>query len=431
MTPERAPRAEVHFSKSVNLSLLIGGYALGQGAVFIAQTWLVAIGDFRLLANFGTHLLFAILGTLAVDAGSIVTLARCSAAASPDAPARQSLWQSFWDTTLFRMSVALVLVAVAVLFAFSPATNGFSRNYVLFAAPALIFFAVNGAGLLDGFKFSGVSGLTGAIPYATSALVVPFARLSSEESAGALLGAAFSIGCLLTVSVQLLVLTRFGWRPRARATSLLGLRTAIREGGAMLGVMLPGQLCGRAQLILSHAYLGDELTALFLYAKQVVVAANQAIGFIQRIEFPGLVARISICDEKLLRTTFVTQRLVVAAAIFATAGVVLVGVALGQWPESRFAPLAPLLCVFAFIILTTTLLITMVQALAAIRAYEGIAFDTMAFNFLGVVASYMLVRDMGVYAFAAADLLSTLFGAVLLASRLQRSKQSLASVIAG
>jgi O-antigen/teichoic acid export membrane protein len=411
------------------MALLLGGYALGQGAMFVAQTWLVAIGEYRFLVAFGTHFLFAVLGIFVVDAGSISTLARHAAASPRDAASRRQFWQVFWDTSLFRMLLALGLAATALVYALSPLANGFSRNYALFAAPACLFFAGNATGLLDGFKFSGISGICGAIPYATSALGLALVRHASPEAAGATLGAAFSVGCLLTVAAQWIALAKFGWRPRLQATTARGLRTAAREGGAMLGVMMPGQLYGRAQLVLSTAYLGPEITAFFLYAKQVVSAVIQIIGLIQRVEFPTLVARLSASHRDLFRTIFGAQQLLVAAGITMTVMVFVAGLAVAQFPESRFSPVAPLLSAFSPTILSMTVLIMMAQALVATGAYDGLALDNVIFNLTGAAASYLFLNQLGVYAFVAADVISTLCGILLLALRLGRSKRTIAVAV--
>lgn len=426
--PEQDASARRSFSTIANIGLLLGGFGFGQGTIFVAQTWLVAIGEFHVLAAFGTHFLFAVLGTFVVDAGSTTTLAR-HAAALPRNPASPRLWQIFWDTAAFRMAVALILVAAAIAYAFLPLADGFSRSYALAAAPALLFFAGNAAGLLDGFKFSGVSGTSGAIPYATSALALILTRHASPEVAGAVLGAAFSVGCLLTVAAQWIVLTRFGWQPRRGTMTAGGFLTAAREGGAMLGVLLPAQLYGRAQVILSATYLGAEATALFLYIKQILSGVTQVIAFIQRAEFPALVKRLSSLDAGLFRTILGAQKLAVATAVLATVAVLVAGLVMTQWPESRFGAVAPLLCAFSPTILTMSAAVMMTLALAATGAYAGLALDIIIFNLIGTAASYLLLNGLGVYAFVGGDILSTVCGVLMLGLRLGRSRQNFAVAV--
>jgi hypothetical protein len=427
--PEQDSLARRPFSTIVNVGLLLGGFGFGQGTIFVAQTWLVAIGEYHVLATFGTHFLFAVLGTFLVDAGSITTLARHAATLPRDPASQRRLRQVFWDTAAFRMAVALFVVAATIVYAFSPVADGFSRSYALLAAPAFLFFAGNAAGLLDGFKFSGVSGICGAVPYATSAFALALARHASPEVAGAILGAAFSAGCLLTVAAHWIVLAKFGWKPRRGSTTAGGFLAAAREGGAMLGVLLPGQLYGRAQLILSTTYLGAETTAIFLYVKQVVSGVIQVIGFIQRVEFPTLVKRLSIPHGSLFRTILGAQKLVAAAGVVATVAVLVAASAAAHWPESRFGAVASLLAGFSATIPAMTALLLVAQSLAATGAYEGLAIDNVIFNAMGVVASVLLLSRLDVYAFLAGDLISTVSGFLLMALRLGRSKQTYLSAV--
>ncbi|QOZ69915.1 hypothetical protein WN72_29080 [Bradyrhizobium arachidis] len=419
---------KARLSAAANIGLLFGGYGFGQGAVFLAQTWLIAVGEYRLLASFGTHFLFAVLGSLVVDAGSCTTLARHAASSCRETGA-QDLSKAFWDTTVFRLLLALTLAVAASIYAFAFAPDGFSSNYALSAAPGLMFVAWNTAGLLDGFKFSGISGMSAAFPYASSALVLVIAaRHASPDAAGAALGAAFSAGCLLMVATQWIALGNLGWRPHARTTTLSGLRRAAREGGAMLCVHLPAQLYGRAQVVLSAAWLGAETTALFLYAKQIITGALQVIAFVQRVEFPTLVACMSGHNENPLATVFRAQKLVAATGLAFTAAVSTAGLVAAQFPESRFSAVAPLLSAFSPAILTVTAVIMMMQGLAASGAYEGLALDIAIFHLVGVAASYVLLDSLGVYAFIAADIVSTLLGILLLALRLGRSRQRVAAM---
>ncbi|WP_156918064.1 hypothetical protein [Bradyrhizobium sp. Cp5.3] len=419
---------KARLSSAANIGLLFGGYGFGQGAVFLAQTWLIAAGEYRLLAAFGTHFLFAVLGSLVVDAGSNTTLARHAASSSRETGV-QELSRAFWDTTVFRVLLAMTLIVAAGIYALAFAPDRFSSSYALFAAPGLLVVACNAAGLLDGFKLSGLSGMSAAFPYASSALIlVAVARHASPEAAGAALGAAFSAGSLLMVAMQWIALGKLGWRLHAHTTTLRGLRRAAREGGAMLCVHLPAQLYGRAQLVMSATWFGAETTALFLYAKQIVTGVLQVIAFVQRVEFPTLVASMSGHNAIPLGTIFRVQKLVAATGLTFTAAVAAAGLVAAQFPESRFSAVAPLLSAFSPAILTVTAVIMMMQGLAATGAYEGLALDITIFHVVGVVTSYVLLSRSGVYAFIVADILSTLLGILLLALRLGRSRPQTAAM---
>ena len=99
-----------------NIGLLVVGFGLGQGAIFIVQTVLVAAGEYELLAAFGTHYSFAILGIVLVDAGASTTLARAVARLPSGREARGEVWRTFCETSAIRITVALIVGAAAALY---------------------------------------------------------------------------------------------------------------------------------------------------------------------------------------------------------------------------------------------------------------------------------------------------------------------------
>jgi O-antigen/teichoic acid export membrane protein len=398
----------------LNVGLLIGGFGIGQGAIFAVQTWLVAQGEFVLLAQFGAHFSFAVLGTLFVDAGSITVLARHVAHLSGKPGAREEISRIFWETSAFRVFLALLIVLGGAIYALTIATEEFPRAYVLSALPGFLIWACNAAGLLDGHKRSGLSGITGSIAYIASAVALVFARHDSPAVAGAMLGAAFSIGNLATVVAQWAVLARHGWMPGFSRISSTGTIRSCKNGLAMLCGILPGQLYFRFQIVLSQAFLGPEQTAMLLYAKQIVAAATQIIGFVLRVEFPGLVQRFSRPAEQNFRTIFDSQKFALYLAVAATFAVLAMGVLMRLGHDEHFNKVALLICASAPTILTLSILWIISQPLAALSRFTLLSLIIVVFVLVGVAVSYLLLASYGVYAFIAGDIASHATGAVLL-----------------
>src|ERR1700712_2315583 len=106
-------------ARFLNVGMLIAGYGFGQGSIFLTQTWLMARGKLHLLALFGTHFSFAMFGIILVEAGSLVTLARQTASMSGEDVSRDAherlMWQKFWEISVFRMGLALTVVAAIIM----------------------------------------------------------------------------------------------------------------------------------------------------------------------------------------------------------------------------------------------------------------------------------------------------------------------------
>jgi O-antigen/teichoic acid export membrane protein len=390
--------------------LLVAGLGLGQGAIFIVQTILVAAGEYELLAAFGMHYSFAILGIILVDAGASTTLARAVAGLPAGREARGDVWRMFCETSAIRIVVASIIGAAAAVYVWDLSSEEFSRWYVTLALPGLLLWAVNGVGLLDGLRLSGISGITGSAAYVVTAAGLALAAHKSAAAAGAILGGAFSIGYLVTLIAQWTTLAGKGWYPRFHKLTRAGLTRALTDGCALSFQILPGQANMRVQLVLSTVYLGAETTALFVYAKQIVTAATQIVGFVLRVEFPNLVEKLAAAGKQKLGSMLGVQRMALyCATMFAVAAVVAAGIA-AEMPDFGLHRAALVIAVFAPTIITMSLLLMMMQALAATGAYGLAAWALAVGSAAGMLASYMLVSILGVYAFVAGEVVLNLVG---------------------
>ncbi|MGP9814531.1 hypothetical protein ACTZWT_23715 [Rhodopseudomonas sp. NSM] len=410
----------------VNVGLLIGGYGIGQGAIFAVQTWLFARGDFDLLSAFGTHFSFLMLGIFVIDVGSTTTLARQVAGASGER-AGADIWPSFWNTVAVRLGAAIVVAVAALVVAMLPSSDPFSRAYLIASLPGLLIWAVNAVGLLDGLKLSGLSGVTGAITFAASAISLAFAPSVPPGTAGAMLGCAFSIGYALTVVSQWGVLVRLGRRPVWSRPSRDGILRAARDGLALLSQLVPGQLILRVQLLLSTSFLGAESTALLIYAKQIVIAMTMLVGFVIRVDFPALVETMTRAENHGFATILRAQTTSIATAFILALGTFAMSLLALMVPQYGFTQAAFLIAAYAPSIMTISALLIMIQGLAAIGDYASSARIIAISTLIGAIVSYLMIGPCGIYAFVIGEVAFHLLGAGLIYLRLRRRSRPAAA----
>jgi hypothetical protein len=412
--------AFVHWPHIINIGLLIAGLGLGQGSIFAVQTWLVARGQFELLSWFGTHYSFAILGIILTDGGASTILARDMARLSSGQGATEEFWRIFCETVAFRLVIAALMGIAAAVYAVTIASDGFSRSYLLCALPGLLFWAGNAVGLLDGLKLSGISGITGSLAYAASAIALALVPNASPGMAGSILGSAFSGGYFLTVLAQWAVLRRYGWQPQIKKLTAAGLVLAFKNGSAMLFQLLPGQIIFRVQLMLSSIYLGPETTAVLAYVKQMVTALTMIIAVILRVDFPGLVQKISRTKEQSFRSILEAQKTTLYCAVAFTAGAIIVSSLSFMMPQNRFSAAAGTLLMFSPTILTTSVSLMMMQAMVALGAYASVAIISAISAAIGIAVTCLLVRTVDLYALLAGELVIHLVGFVLMYHEISR-----------
>jgi O-antigen/teichoic acid export membrane protein len=403
----------------VNVGLLIGGYGLGQGAIFAVQTWLVARGEYDLLSAFGTYFSFAMLSIFLIDAGSTTTLARQIAGLSTE-PAGNEFWALFWATAVVRAAIAVVIGVAAAVYALAISSDPFSRCYLLTILPGLAVWIGNAVGLLDGLKLSGLSGIMGSLAFASSALGLALVPHAPPGTAGAILGTAFSVGYVLTVAAQWTALSGFGRHPRFQRPTRQGIIRALRDGLALLFQLVPGQLILRVQLVLSTVYLGTESTALFVYTKQVVVAMTMLVGFIMRVDFPGLVQKMTRSQERGIGSIFEAQKFAIGSGFVLTAGTLVVCLMAPLAPQYHLARAARLLMVYAPSIITISAVSIMMQGTAAIGDYVSGARIIAVSAVVGMVVSYLAIGPFEIYGLLIGEITFHLLGLGLLFRHLRR-----------
>jgi len=404
--------------KRLNLALLVASFGIGQGAIFLAQTYLVARDELALLAAFGTHFSFAVFAILVVDLGAITVLARETAGSTGRGDARTHVSAAYWQITACRVAVAVVL-ALAAAGAALVYGDAFTRAYVLAALPGVLLWAFNAAGVLDGLRLSGISGLTGIPPYLASSIALLLAIGRDAQTAGFLLGAALCLGYVLALVGQILALAANGcglkWMPPTPA----GMRAAAQNGLAVLLTVLPGQVYFRIQLLLSTAILGAAATAIFIYAKQVITAFAQLLGFLRRVEFPELVARLASGQLHPIREILRTQR---TGTLVAAVCAVLVG-AIGLLVWLRLPAPASLagfgIAIFAPTILSGALSLSFIQGLNALGFYRRAAAVMIGAVTLATTICAGFLAHAGIAVLAAADLAANLLAIALVAALLR------------
>lgn len=274
--------------KRVNMVMLIGGFGLGQGGLFLANSYLYWTDHLTLVAAFGTaHALLTLVYFFA-DWGGSTYLAKEALAAGSGEPGRTQ--RSYMALSLFRLVFGVACLAGFHVY-FASVDAGFMGEYFKAAGFGLLFFAFNTAGLLDGQSKSGIAGLTQAVPIVLVSVALPFCAGLDLPSAGRLLGTLYSLGMAATIACQLLA-TQVAWRG---ARDGLRPRTVARVAVSAFSFMLlplPGQLLFRGQVMLASAFFSTDLTALFLYCRQIVGIGYQLIGFYLRVDLKDFFARL-------------------------------------------------------------------------------------------------------------------------------------------
>ncbi|MBO9196161.1 hypothetical protein J5277_18825 [Rhizobium sp. 16-449-1b] len=392
-----------------NAAWLILSFAIGQGSIFLAQTWLIHRGALDLLAAFATHFSFAILALMIVDFGAPVVVARRISLAG-DGEVLDVARRCYWQASAVRLGVALVLSVAAFIYAWIGG-DGFSRAYIPAAVPALLISAFNAAGVFDGLGLSGISGLTGMLAYIASAIALVVTGAQSAD-AGVILGVALSVGYGIAVVAQLVVLWRLGCPMRLVSVSVADCGAIAREGLSVLLAILPGQLSFRFQIVVCAAVLGQAGVGLFVYGRQIAAAASQVLEFVRRAHFPGMVRALQQIGT--LRAGFAAQQLATLLAIALTLGLMLVGGGCFLLLTDAFAQSGLVVALFSVGVMTGALSQTLGQAAQGLGRFRVVALAAVLAMLIGFAASAGLGALLGLAGLAMAEVVTHVVGALVI-----------------
>lgn len=383
--------------KYLNFGALIGSFAVGQGSLFFAQSYLVVSDNLHLLAKFGTSFSVLILAVMLVDFGYSTLLAK--AASHEDSI---ELAQQYTSAVIVRLTIAGTIAAAFLITFRLGGQDNFFVDYSGWAFAGVFAWSFNCTGILDGKRVSAVNGLSSTLPYLFSATALVFAKFVDEKSAARLTGGALASGYICAVIVQILYLTKLDmmpslYRPRLRVI----IKSATNAGSSLASIISP-QLYFRAQLAISAFFLPPQATALLVYTKQITASASQISAFLRRVGFPDLVALMrteSATLKGVLSTQTPAIAIALAGALFAAlGGGLLSALAIGAPSEAGRA-----IALFAPAIALEALALALTQALSAAGRFHSAALSTAGALSGGLLANYIAVKELHFYSFMMAD----------------------------
>jgi O-antigen/teichoic acid export membrane protein len=395
-----APSKEVY----VNVTFMLLGAALGQGSLFIAQSWLIVTGKAEFLGQFAILFLASTLAYQIADWGGMPILAR--AAASRSSPREETELEALLASVIVtRAGVSLILFCAEIGF-FLHSSDPFAAQYILWSSFGLLLWPMNTAGILDGEGQTGLSAFTSALPLAASGGALGLVQGLSDAAAGAVLGSAYSAGSIICVAAQIaLRRTNFCWsvvlvqRPR--------WGWFLRVGGTIALGTIPGQLFYRAQVYVA-AVIGPDVAGFVAYTKQIVNAFGQLGGFFRRAEFPSLVKELEqhVSVSRMFRvqaqgiafSAVSCLLLLVSSELFAS-----------HWPGG----VRITILFFAPVIITNALLLILYQGLLALGRYEVAAAIVSGIAVLGALLSVVGAWYFGLAGLALAEMATHIVGVIL------------------
>lgn len=256
------------------LVFIVSGFLIGQGSMFIVQSYLVAIGEFEQVAVIGIALGLLSLVQWASDGGGVFLLSRLEGKEGFG-------WRlpNFFIAR-FIFSICFYVLLKSGLYFFQ--LNIAVQQALCFMPVIILFWSFNLTGLIDKLDKNKLAGPFSGLNWFLCSLVVLL--FSKDNYFGFYLGGAFSIGLLVTVVLQFFLL-----RNDLKVKIKVSISRVKESLGSILGynlAYLSAQSYARFIPILIDSSLNSSVSGMYVYAKNVSNTVGQLVQFIRRIEFP-------------------------------------------------------------------------------------------------------------------------------------------------
>lgn len=268
----------------LNSFYLVLGFLIGQGSMFIIQSWLAISGDFLTIAKVGIGLGVISLFQWLCDAGGVFLLSR-------KVKEKENLLEFF----VVRFFLAFVIGLCSLLIIAMFFSGGFYKGLLLFLTPIGLVWSANITGVLDCLAKNKVVGPLAGLPWLISSLAIVLCDFDNEFQFGVVLGSSYLAGVVILVIVQYQQI-KFSKIQQFLRNRKVGYKNVVQEIVGYSFAFALAQLYGRLLPVMVQSSLGETVTGFYVYARSVTNISGQFIAVVRRVEF----SRLTSLPPKLL-----------------------------------------------------------------------------------------------------------------------------------
>lgn len=252
---------------------LIGAFALGQGSLFLASTYLLLNGRSQVVTELGVAASLYSLVIWIADLGGVYYLS-----AYIKRRERERIRSFFYGRLLcVLLSVVLVLLAVELF----DQTRWLS-DVLGYGVCVAVLSCFGFGGVYDGMRRTSVVAMYASLPWVFCAIGVMVVEGIEPFGVAESVGMAFVIGHAIYVlrTMHVAYRLKFFFFPQ----SLVSMYREVRGAFSYLVSYAAGQFYARALLLAASGLLAPSAAAVFVYVRQIYSALSQVVLFLRRAE---------------------------------------------------------------------------------------------------------------------------------------------------
>lgn len=260
-----------------NVFGILAGFVIGQGSMFLAQTYYMMVGSEELLATIGIGLGFSSLIWWVGDFGGSYIVQRLILN-----ECRNILWNFILLRCAFAIFVACILYSLLTYIGFEGEVY---KDITRYSSFLIILGSLNVTGYLDSHKVNHIFGPLASLGWLFSAILYFLISFGCVDLNAAYFSASFYVGFGMYVFLQWVYIIV---KDEVKITSVKYDERVWRyfyEAAVYTASFFASQVYGRFVPVILSSLFGMSLAGLYIYAKSFVNISSQLISFVRRLEF--------------------------------------------------------------------------------------------------------------------------------------------------
>lgn len=303
--------------KIKTISAILLGFLIGQGSLFILNSYLAYKGKIEIVGAFGLLYSFIALAMWSIDYAGTMYISKIVI---------NERASECWHILLVRLFTSTIVISILICIHLFKIFDEFITTALLYSILfSSIFWSFNLLGALDAARKAGFGGIIQNINVLLSVLYIAINEINDLKINPIIFSLTFALGTSITVTLQYLKLSKTELLNQIifkRASfSIKALKEAFSFGTGIFMSQLPGQLYPRMLITLILQSLGGAPAGVFVYAKSITNMFSQLIVAIRKIEFIDLLTEASSNNSSpkrmlyLQKISIITSFIIISCAI--------------------------------------------------------------------------------------------------------------------
>lgn len=254
---------------------IASGFLIGQGSMFLVQTYFALDLNFEVISNLGIGLGLLSLMQWASDGGGVFLLSRLRIGSNTYKLFSNFIFARFIFSIFFYFLCFIILSNIDL--------GEFISDITQFLPVIAIVWVFNITGFVDKLNKNHINGMFSGLNWLFSSISVLI--FYDQPNVGLYVGASYCFGALVTLVIQYVFIYKIFKFSKGNVFSSKIFFIFLKQIFGYNLAYISSQSYARLVPIIVSSYIGVGLAGIYIYSKNLANTASQFVFFSRRVEF--------------------------------------------------------------------------------------------------------------------------------------------------